>query len=155
MRCAAASTDSDAASPQAEAPDLSSIPAWAMRFPVLAERMLADNLFISKVRRGCRQRRSDAPGFLFPAAPVESSRLWPRHREDGLTHPADTSRANLAAAFKAAFQFGFLFPAAPVESGRAWPPHRPREDGLTHPTHTSISNLAVALPFEVVFAARV
>jgi hypothetical protein len=39
-------------------------------------------------------------GSRFPAAPVESSRVSPLHRprEDELTHPAGTSRSNLAAA---------------------------------------------------------
>jgi hypothetical protein len=36
--------------------------------------------------------------FRFPAAPVESSRASPPHRprDDGLAHPADSSRSNLA-----------------------------------------------------------
>jgi hypothetical protein len=39
-------------------------------------------------------------GFRFPAAGGESRRAFSPHRprEDGITHPADTSRANLAAA---------------------------------------------------------
>jgi hypothetical protein len=39
-------------------------------------------------------------GFRFPAAPVEDSRASPPHRprEDRLTHPADTSRSNIAEA---------------------------------------------------------
>jgi hypothetical protein len=47
-----------------------------------------------------RERELQGARFRFPAARVESSRAWPPHRprEEGFTHPADTSRSNLAAA---------------------------------------------------------
>jgi hypothetical protein len=43
---------------------------------------------------------STPPAVSFVCGSWESSRAWPPHRprEDGLAHPADTSRSNLAAA---------------------------------------------------------
>jgi hypothetical protein len=58
-----------------------------------------------------------------------SERLPHRPREDGPTHPADTSRSNLALlSTRRLSNPRSRSPAAPVGS-RASPPHRPREDG--------------------------
>jgi hypothetical protein len=47
-----------------------------------------------------------APNHRLPAAPVESSRASPPHRprEDGLAHPADTSRCNSCCCLRPAFE---------------------------------------------------
>jgi hypothetical protein len=91
-------------------------------------------------------------GFRFSAVPVECSRACPpyRPRDDGIDHPADTARSNLAETLALLSRWlyrraGFRFSAVPVECSRACPPHRPRDDGIDHPADTPRSHLAEAL----------
>ena len=99
------------------------------------------------------QHEANTPlkGFGFQQRTVDS-RASPPHRPRGdeLTHPADPSRSNLAAALSLLRRLSkpSWSVSSRVESSRASPPpHRPPEDGLAYPSDTSRSNLGSA--FEV------
>jgi hypothetical protein len=79
------------------------------------ETVQSRNPFRTESRGSIDARRAGSP-----AAPVESSRASPPHRlrEDGLIHPADTSRTNLAAALRLLSRWRLSKPPHQPQLGR-------------------------------------